>query len=102
MKPNRLAESARTAAATGAYRAVLSVPAAVLRTLPAYEKAPHGLSDLLSVAADCTERCGGVGAGPIAGLSTLAARPIVAVRHAVRLQAAWGQGAGATAVDIVP
>ncbi|MET8124052.1 DUF6493 family protein [Streptomyces sp. NPDC005231] len=104
VKPNRLAESARTAAATGAYRTVLSVLAAVLPALLAYEKAPHGLSVLLSVAAECTERCGGVGAGPIAGLSTLAARggSSQSVRHAVRLQAAWEQGAGATAVDIVP
>ncbi|MET7857424.1 DUF6493 family protein [Streptomyces sp. NPDC005318] len=104
VKPNRLAESARTAAATGACATVLSVLSAVLPPLLAYEKAPRGLSDLLSVAADCTERCGAVGAAPMAGLSAVAARggSSQLVRQAVRLQAAREQGAGSAAVDIVP
>ncbi|MDF6041114.1 DUF6493 family protein [Streptomyces sp. JH14] len=104
VKPNRLAESARTAAATGACGTVLSVLSAVLPPLLAYEKAPRGLSDLLSVAADCTERCGPVGAGPMTGLSAVAARggSSQLVRQAVRLQAAREQCAGSAAVDIVP
>ncbi|WP_443049185.1 hypothetical protein [Streptomyces sp. NBC_00316] len=56
------------------------------------------------MAADCTERCGAVGAGPMAGLSAVAARggSSQLVRQAVRLQAAREQGAGSAAVDIVP
>ncbi|MFF1834542.1 DUF6493 family protein [Streptomyces sp. NPDC058231] len=94
VKPNRLAESARTAAATGAYRTVLTVLVAALPPLLAYEGSPRGLGDLLSVAAECTERCGAVRSGPIAGLATTAARggSSQLVRHAVRLKAAWEQG----------
>ncbi|NED12879.1 DUF6493 family protein, partial [Streptomyces sp. SID9124] len=47
VKPNRLADAARTAAETGAYRTVLSVLAPVLPALLARERAPRGLSDLL-------------------------------------------------------
>lgn len=104
VKPNRVAESARTAAATGAYRTVLTVLAAALPPLLAYQQAPRGLSDLLSVAAECVERCGAVAAEPIPGLAALAARggSSQLVRHAARLQAAWSKGAETMTDDIAP
>ncbi|MFF1650331.1 DUF6493 family protein [Streptomyces sp. NPDC058240] len=97
VKPNRLADSARTAAATGAYRTVLSVLVPVLPGLLANKKGTRGLSDLLSVAAECAENCGAVGGGePIPGLAETAARggSSQLVRQAVRLQAAWERGLG--------
>ncbi|MFD0338991.1 DUF6493 family protein [Streptomyces sp. NPDC127117] len=97
IKPSRLAESARTAAATGAYRTVLSALTGALPGLLAQEKAPRGLSDLLSVAAECVEHCGAVGDGePIPGLAETAGRggSSQLVRQAVRLKAAWEQGSG--------
>ncbi|MFD7616761.1 DUF6493 family protein [Streptomyces sp. NPDC059802] len=99
VKPTRLADSARTAAATGAYRTVLSVLVPVLPGLLANKKGTRGLSDLLSVAAECAEHCGAVGGGePIPGLAETAARggSSQLVRQAVRLQAAWEQGLGQT------
>ncbi|MFJ2913979.1 DUF6493 family protein [Streptomyces sp. NPDC087228] len=96
VKPSRLAESARTAAATGAYRTVLSVLMGVLPGLLAREKGPRGLSDLLSVAAECVERYGPMGAEPISGLAETAARggSSQLVRQAVRLKTAWEQVPG--------
>lgn len=90
-KPNRIAQSAHTAAVTGAYRTTLSVLAVLLPGLLTRRKAPRGLSDLLSVAAECAERCGAVRAEPIPGLAETAARggSTQLVRQAVRLQAAW-------------
>ncbi|MFF3093533.1 DUF6493 family protein [Streptomyces cyaneofuscatus] len=114
VKVNRLADAARTAAATGAYRTVLGVLAKALPTLLAYEKAPRGIGDLLAVAAECAERCGAEGIGhggtegmahggtegiahsgtegiePIAGLAATAGRKgsSQTVRQAARLQAA--------------
>ncbi|MFJ9052496.1 DUF6493 family protein [Streptomyces bacillaris] len=87
VKVNRLADSARTAAATGAYRTVLGVLARVLPTLLAYEKAPRGIGDLLAVAAECAERCGTEGIEPIAGLAATAGRKgsSQTVRQAARL-----------------
>ncbi len=87
VKVNRLADSARTAAATGAYRTVLGVLARVLPTLLAYEKAPRGIGDLLAVAAECAERCGTEGIEPIDGLAATAGRKgsSQTVRQAARL-----------------
>ncbi|WP_406015678.1 DUF6493 family protein [Streptomyces sp. NBC_00984] len=99
VKPTRLADSARTAAATGAYRTVLSVLVPVLPGLLANKKGTRGLSDLLSVAAECAEHCGAVGGGEaIPGLAETAARggSSQLVRQAVRLQAAWERGLGQT------
>lgn len=99
VKPNRLADSVRTAAATGAYRTVLSVLLPVLPGLLASKKGTRGLSDLLSVAAECVEHCGAVGGGePIPGLAETAARggSSQLVRQAARLEAAWEQGSGRT------
>ncbi|MFE3899494.1 DUF6493 family protein [Streptomyces sp. NPDC059153] len=94
VKTSRLADSARTAAATGAYRTVLSVLTVVLPGLLARKKAPRGLSDLLSVAAECVEHCGATGTEPIPGLAETAARggSSQLVRQAARLKAAWEQG----------
>ncbi|MEU0161434.1 DUF6493 family protein [Streptomyces sp. NPDC006261] len=98
VKVSRLADAARTAAATGAYRTVLGVLAGALPTLLAYEKTPRGIGDLLAVAAECAERCGpeGIehrgpeGIEPIAGLAATAGRKgsSQTVRQAARLQTA--------------
>ncbi|MFB6941165.1 DUF6493 family protein [Streptomyces sp. NPDC060286] len=98
VKPNRLADSARTAAVTGAYRMVLSVLVPVLPGLLAQEKAPRGLSDLLSVTAECVEHCGPVSSEPIPGLTEVVARggSSQLVRQAMRLKAAWEQAAEPT------
>ncbi|MFB6504050.1 DUF6493 family protein [Streptomyces sp. NPDC002466] len=95
IKPNRLADSARIAATTGAYRTVLSMLTGVLPVLLAQEKAPRGLSDLLSVAAECVEHCGATGAEPIPGLAETAARGRTSqlVRQAARLKDAWERSA---------
>ncbi|MEW2168113.1 DUF6493 family protein [Streptomyces sp. NPDC007084] len=68
VKPSRLADSIRTAAATGAYATVWSVLRALLPTLLAGLSAEgpgagavRGLGDLLAVAADCAERSGARG-----------------------------------------
>ncbi|MFE2293068.1 DUF6493 family protein [Streptomyces sp. NPDC059452] len=91
VKVSRLADAARTAAATGAYRTVLGVLAVALPTLLAYEKAPRGLGDLLAVAAECAERCGTEGIEPVAGLAGTAGRKgsSQTVRQAARLLAVF-------------
>ncbi|MEW5530250.1 DUF7824 domain-containing protein [Streptomyces virginiae] len=72
VKPNRLADAARTAAATGAYATTWAVLAgalpAVLDDGPA-----RGAGELLAVAADCVEHCGAGGPLP-EGLAPAAAR----------------------------
>ncbi|MEU0006000.1 DUF6493 family protein [Streptomyces sp. NPDC006314] len=81
VKPQRLADSARTAAATGAaatiwstLRHTLPVVLAGLSTArPDASPVPaRGLGDLLAVAADCAERCGAQGELP--HLAHIAAR----------------------------
>ncbi|MFJ5832043.1 DUF6493 family protein [Streptomyces sp. NPDC093089] len=72
VKPNRLADAARTAAGTGAYGTVWAVLAAALPEPLAVEKPVRGLGELLAVAADCVERCGA--GGVPAGLEATAAR----------------------------
>ncbi|MFJ5046441.1 DUF6493 family protein [Streptomyces sp. NPDC088719] len=91
VKVNRTADALGTVAATGAYRTVLTVLAAMLPGLLAYEKTPRGLGDLLSVAAECAERCGTGGIPPIAGLAATAGRKgsSQTVRQAARLLAAF-------------
>ncbi len=93
VKVNRTADALGTAAATGAYRTVLTVLAAMLPGLLAYEKTPRGLGDLLSVAAECAERCGTGGIEPIAGLAATAGRrgSSQTVRQAARLLATFGE-----------
>ncbi|GGT42354.1 DUF6493 family protein [Streptomyces purpureus] len=64
VKVNRLVDSVRTAAATGAYATMWSVLAAALPGILAGDPAPRGLGEVLAVAADCAERCGAGGAIP--------------------------------------
>ncbi|MFE1551848.1 DUF6493 family protein [Streptomyces sp. NPDC058718] len=71
VKPNRLADAARTAAATGAYATVWAVLGAALPGLLGDGKPVRGLGEVLAVAADCVERCGARGELP--GLSELPA-----------------------------
>ncbi|MFB6839180.1 DUF6493 family protein [Streptomyces sp. NPDC056361] len=91
VKPNRLADAARTAAATGAYGTVWAVLAAALPEPLAAEKPVRGLGELLAVAADCVERCGAGGVpsgleataarGGATQLATQAKRLLGALRH---------------------
>ncbi|MFF5565211.1 DUF6493 family protein [Streptomyces sp. NPDC012623] len=103
VKPNRLVDSVRTAAATGAYATVWSVLGAALPPLLApvpgdgkstrsRSGAGNGIGEILSVAADCAERCGA--AQEIRGLPELAGRGGTsrAVAQAARLLAALRQG----------
>ncbi|MGW4032068.1 DUF7824 domain-containing protein [Streptomyces sp. NPDC004838] len=59
VKTNRLAEALRTAAATGAYGTTWSVLAVALPRLLRAGTPTRGLGEILAVAADCVERCGG-------------------------------------------
>ncbi|MGA5869388.1 DUF6493 family protein [Streptomyces cinereoruber] len=70
LKPNRLTDAVRTAAATGAYGTVWTVLEAMLPELLGAEKPVRGLGELLAVAADCAERCGA--RGGLAGLEAVA------------------------------
>ncbi|MGW1979146.1 DUF6493 family protein [Streptomyces sp. NPDC001889] len=101
LKPNRLADAARTAAVTGAYGTVGAILAAALPALLRAEPLPRAMGEILAVAAECAERSGGVrgAAGPglsageaIPGLAELAGRggSSQAVTQAVRLLAAAG------------
>ncbi|MEU8759352.1 DUF6493 family protein [Streptomyces sp. NPDC048659] len=94
VKANRLADAVRTGAATGAYGTVWAVLAGLLPGLLAAPKPPHGLGELLAVAAECAERSGaGRGLGPLPGLPEAAARPgsSQAVTQARRLLSALEQ-----------
>ncbi|MFH8616116.1 DUF6493 family protein [Streptomyces sp. NPDC017979] len=57
LKPNRLADAARTAAATGAHETTWAVLAATLPALLPVRPPVRALGELLEVAADCAERC---------------------------------------------
>ncbi|MGW7366898.1 DUF6493 family protein [Streptomyces sp. NPDC054841] len=78
VKPNRLADAVRTAAATGAYATTWSVLGAALPGLLEAGHPPRGTGEILSVAADCLERCGAAaepdGVPEPRGLAELAAR----------------------------
>lgn len=95
--PNRLADAARTAAATGAYGTVRAVLMGVLPALLAAAPPPRGLGELLAVTAECVERSGAGGVLP--GLAETAARTgsSQAVVQARRLMSALGQAADQTA-----
>ncbi|MCM2391643.1 DUF6493 family protein [Streptomyces albipurpureus] len=58
LKPSRVTDALRTAATTGAYGTVWAILASALPRLIRSEKAARGLGALLTVAADCVERCG--------------------------------------------
>ncbi|MFE7412957.1 DUF7824 domain-containing protein [Streptomyces laurentii] len=74
LKPSRLADALRTAAATGAYATTWAVLAGVLPTLLTGSADPRGAGELLETAAECAERSRAV-AEPPAGLDATAARP---------------------------
>ncbi|MFF6777362.1 DUF6493 family protein [Streptomyces sp. NPDC012637] len=99
VKPNRLADAARTAAATGAYATVRAVLLGLLPSVLAAPKPVHGAGELLAVAAECVERSGG--SGEVAGLAELAARrgATQLVTQARRLAVALGQRTGHTAPE---
>ncbi|MEU9146660.1 DUF6493 family protein [Streptomyces sp. NPDC048349] len=70
VKPNRLADAARSAAAAGAHATVWAVLAEVpANLLPS----GRGAGEVLAVAAECAERCGAVGPVPD-GVAAVAAR----------------------------
>ncbi|MER7735552.1 DUF6493 family protein [Streptomyces erythrochromogenes] len=72
VKPNRLADAARTAAATGAYATTWAFLAGALPAVLAGTPA-RGAGELLAVAADCVEHCGSTGPLP-EGLAPAATR----------------------------
>ncbi|WP_329447355.1 DUF6493 family protein [Streptomyces sp. NBC_01426] len=75
VKANRLADSARTAAATGAYATTWTLLAGAIPALLARDAAPPpGTGELLAVAADCVERCRPASPDP-EGLAVQASRP---------------------------
>ncbi|MFD0267313.1 DUF6493 family protein [Streptomyces sp. NPDC127106] len=61
VKPNRLADAARSAAGAGAYATVWAVLA---EALPGLLPSVRGAGELLAVAADCAERSGAAGPVP--------------------------------------
>ncbi|MCX5402469.1 DUF6493 family protein [Streptomyces sp. NBC_00335] len=74
VKPNRLADSLRTSAATGACATTWAVLAAVLPALLTGTVDARGAGDLLATAADCVEQSGTASPEP-AGLAEAASRP---------------------------
>ncbi|MBW5483926.1 hypothetical protein GPJ59_19070 [Streptomyces bambusae] len=96
VKPNRLADSARTAAATGAYGTTWAVLAQALPALLEGAAGHRGAGEVLAVAADCAERSGATGPVP-EGLALLASRPGTSqlLTQARRLHAATARTAAA-------
>lgn len=92
MKPNRLADAARTAAATGAYGTVWTMLSTALPALLESEKPMRGLGELLAVAADCAERCGATGELPGLDRHASARGTSQLVAQAKRLRNALRQG----------
>ncbi|WP_041997889.1 DUF6493 family protein [Streptomyces sp. AcH 505] len=92
VKLNRLTDSLRTAAESGAAGTVWSVICPALPALLAPGTKRTGLGEILAVAADCVERCGAAGEAPT-GLAALAARGggSRVTAQAARLLAALGQ-----------
>ncbi|MFJ9809651.1 DUF6493 family protein [Streptomyces sp. NPDC101158] len=101
VKPNRLADAVRTAAATGAYATVHAVLAELLPGLLTAPKPVRGAGELVAVAAECVERCGA--SGEPAGLAETATRPGSSqlVTQARRLLAALGQGSDRTPSEAI-
>ncbi|MER5962258.1 DUF6493 family protein [Streptomyces sp. NPDC002057] len=99
VKPNRLADALRTAAATGAYATVWAVLEAALPGLLMAEKPVRGLGEVLAVAAECVERCGA--GGELSGLDAVASArgSSQLLVQARRLSGALRQGAGQTLTE---
>ncbi|MEF2526592.1 hypothetical protein [Streptomyces sp. CS62] len=95
VKPNRLADAARTAAAAGAYAPLTwTLLAQALPALLAGGAGARGAGEVLAVAADCAERCGAAGPVPdgVAGAAERAGSSQLAVQ-ARRLRAALAEAA---------
>ncbi|CAL9361987.1 hypothetical protein SUDANB120_00685 [Streptomyces sp. enrichment culture] len=92
VKPNRLADAARTAAATGAYRLTWTLLAQALPALLAGGAGARGAGEVLAVAADCAEGCGAAGPAPegLAGAAERAGSSQLAVQ-ARRLRTALAE-----------
>uniref|UniRef100_A0AAU2JLV3 DUF6493 family protein n=1 Tax=Streptomyces sp. NBC_00049 TaxID=2903617 RepID=A0AAU2JLV3_9ACTN len=92
VKPNRLADAARSAAAAGAYATVWAVLAEVL---PALLPSTRGAGEILAVSAACVERCGAAGPVP-EGVTAVAARSGSSrlITEARRLYAALAEPTG--------
>ncbi|MFF4098827.1 DUF6493 family protein [Streptomyces sp. NPDC001903] len=74
VKPSRLADALRTAAATGAHATTWAVLAGLLPALLTGSADPRGTGELLETAAECVEQSRAVSPCP-AGLAETAARP---------------------------
>ncbi|MFB7782008.1 DUF6493 family protein [Streptomyces vinaceus] len=74
VKPSRLADALRTAAATGAHATTWAVLAGLLPALLTGSAEPRGTGELLETAAACAEQSGAAAPCP-AGLAEAAARP---------------------------
>ncbi|MFI1645652.1 DUF6493 family protein [Streptomyces avidinii] len=74
VKSSRLADSLRTAAATGAHATTWAVLGAVLPALLTGSADPRGTGELLETAAECAEQSGAAAPHP-AGLAETATRP---------------------------
>ncbi|MFJ7270311.1 hypothetical protein ACIQV3_27360 [Streptomyces sp. NPDC099050] len=74
LRANRLADSLRTAAATGACATTWAVLASVLPALLTGTVDPRGAGDLLATAAGCVEQSGAASPEP-PGLAEVAVRP---------------------------
>ncbi|MFG2622595.1 DUF6493 family protein [Streptomyces sp. NPDC048507] len=74
VKPGRLADALRTAAATGAHATTWSVLAAVLPALLTGSTDPRGTGELLETAAVCAEQSRAVAPEPPAALDAVASR----------------------------
>ncbi|MFJ8754199.1 DUF6493 family protein [Streptomyces sp. NPDC102441] len=90
LKPQRFAATLREAAGTGAHATVWAVLSAAIPLLLRGE-APHGLTAVLTVAAECAERCGARGA--IQEVNEVAARSGSSqlVRQARRIRSVTAQ-----------
>ncbi|MGN5392246.1 DUF7824 domain-containing protein [Streptomyces sp. INR7] len=90
VKPNRLADAARCAAAAGAHATLWTVLAEVLPTLL---PSVRGAGEVLAVAASCAEHCAATGPVPDAVAAAAARRGSAAVTtEARRLSAALATG----------
>ncbi|MEU8776979.1 DUF6493 family protein [Streptomyces sp. NPDC048606] len=98
VKPNRLADSLRTAAAGGAYATTWAVLAATLPVLLSGTTDARGSGDIVATAAECVEQCGAASPEP-AGLGEAAGRGGRSrlVTQAARLRDALHRNAAAAA-----
>ncbi|QNP67699.1 hypothetical protein IAG43_31375 [Streptomyces genisteinicus] len=103
VKPGRLADALRTAAATGAHATVWAVLSGVLPVLLTGSGDPRGTGELVETAAECAEQSRAV-AEPLAGLEAVAARPGRSrlVTQAARLRDALRRNREAAATAVAP